>query len=164
MCDEGQTGTGGAGRTARSRDRHQARRAAVEALTQESGVLRVSGRSMQPTLGEGSWVRFSDRAPRIGDVVVFRRAGGDLVVHRFLGSRPAWMNAGGAALIVTKPDAASDFDVEVDWSAVLGTVAAVRPRVDEPWTDFVVSPRRRALCMLWLARYVMRRWVRRLSR
>lgn len=124
---------------------------------------------MAPTLAEASWVRFAPGRPRPGDVVVFHRAQGDLVVHRFLGHRPGWWNRTGASgegdrWIVTKPDAAPEFDVEVRASAILGLVAESRPSPEAPWVDLSVSALRRGLSVLWFGRYLLRRALRRLTR
>ena len=144
-----------------------ARRRAASDLARESGVLRVNGSSMMPTLAESSWVRFSERAPRVGDIVVFRRELGDLLVHRFLGYRPLrWGPVGESQdpWIVTKPDAAAEFDVEVRRSALLGTVDALRFESSEPWRDAEVSWARRIRSAMWFLRYVLQRTLRRLTR
>lgn len=149
--------------------REQARDAAVADLVRASGVLRVRGASMGPTLGESSWVRFSPRRPRRGDIVVYRRGVGDLVVHRFLGRRPRWWHRSEAVRpddpwIVTKPDAAAEFDVEVRASAVLGVVDEVRPDSSTPWRQLAPSRLRRLLSGVWFGGYLLRRAVRRLTR
>lgn len=155
---------GGAGGSASS----GARLAALDELARESGVVRVRGTSMLPTLAESSWVRFDARSPRVGDVVVFRRAAGDLVVHRLLGRRPGGRQPGDPQTrdpwIVTKPDAAAEFDVEARLSSVLGTVVEFRAESTGPWRRLDVSPWRRARSALWFGRYLLRRVGRRLLR
>ena len=158
------TARGGAGDAAHG----GARRAALEQLARKAGVVRVRGASMVPTLADTSWVRFNARRPRAGDVVVYRRSGGDLVVHRFLGRRPRWWQPGDPApsdpWIVTKPDAAAEFDVETRLSAVLGTVDEFRVGDTAPWQRLSVTPWRRVCSMMWFVRYVLRRVRRRWMR
>jgi hypothetical protein len=82
-------------------------------------TLDVTSDSMRPTLPPGASVRVDPaaRAPRRGDLVVFRQAD-YLVVHRFLGTAGAYLRARG--------DAARPLDPPVPPEHVLGVVVAVR--------------------------------------
>jgi hypothetical protein len=103
--------------------------AALRQLAREAPVdVKVRGDCMAPAVAGGDQVRVAaGRFYGPGDVVVFRAADGRLVAHRLLGYR---LHAGALAL-VTRGDACPVHDAPVPLAAVLGRVAAVRPRPAE---------------------------------
>ncbi len=102
----------------------------------------VSGRCMEPALAAGERVILAgpaERAPRLGDVVLFRHPSG-LRLHRLVLSR--------GRLWRTKADRASALDPAISPSHVLGTVVGVEGRPD-------ASLRRPAQALLSLGRALL---------
>jgi hypothetical protein len=99
--------------------------AAVELMGQSGrhGTVRVTGRSMVPTLEEGFLlaVEFSPSRPKRGDLLVFRRDS-LLVVHRLLGRA---RRRGGPVLLRTRGDGLPHFDPPVESTRVIARVIAV---------------------------------------
>jgi hypothetical protein len=102
--------------------------AAVELMGRSGrgATLRVTGRSMEPTLLDGQTValELAPRALARGDLLVFRQAG-YLVVHRCLGAR---RGPGGARELRTRGDGVPGLDPAVTLDRVLGRVVAVEGR------------------------------------
>ncbi|NLG27074.1 MAG: hypothetical protein GX557_04135 [Chloroflexi bacterium] len=106
--------------------------AAIEAWRQRDARhwVAVEGDSMWPILRAGDRVRVAHGgpAPRPGDIVVFR-AGGQLVVHRLVGSRVA----DGTTLYITRGDHCPAIDPPVSAGDLLGrAVEAVSTRGTMP--------------------------------
>jgi hypothetical protein len=102
----------------------------------------VSGRCMEPALAAGERVILAgpaERAPRLGDVVLFRHPAG-LRLHRLVLSR--------GRLLRTKADRARALDPAIPPSAVLGTVVGVEGRPD-------ANPRRPTRALLSLGRALL---------
>ncbi len=93
--------------------------------------IRVIGRSMEPSLAEGTWVEVSKaRFYWPGDVIAFRDGHKQLVLHRLIGYWPRFSPAA-ALRLVTQGDACSSTDAPIPFSAVLGKAgkATLRQRL-----------------------------------
>jgi hypothetical protein len=95
------------------------------------GTLPILGRSMEPTLPDGSeiLVDFSARALRPGDLAVFRQ-NQDVVVHRYLGRG---RSPDGRPCLRTRGDGLLALDPPCPPDRLLGRV--VRVRRDGSWWD-----------------------------
>jgi len=87
----------------------------------------VKGGSMRPFLREGDLLeveRTTLEALRIGDLLVFRKAGEALTVHRYLGRR----GDADQTVLIAKGDATRGYDEPINFSQVLGKVVCVYRR------------------------------------
>jgi len=84
----------------------------------------VSSWSMEPTLHVGDLIVVSGReTPRVGDIVVYAKPFGELIVHRLIEIREGVQGT----LFITKGDANLNVDPPVDPSRVKGKVVLVIP-------------------------------------
>lgn len=87
--------------------------------------LAVGGVSMAPWLRDGDYVIVEPlhrNKARFGDLVLFRNAGGALVLHRVI---RRWRNARGLHRLQTRGDANIRLDASVETERVLGRVRLV---------------------------------------
>lgn len=131
-----------------------------EILEREEGraVLRVASSSMSPRIETGDLISIVRVAPRQllpGDVVVFRSAEADLVVHRLI-----WRDRllGRPSRIFTKGDASSCLDRSVSVDQVVGRVEGITRGGGR---RNPTTPLDRVRCLILAARYGARRALRR---
>jgi peptidase S24-like protein len=95
-------------------------RALRELASENPLSLRIQGDCMSPLLKDGAVVEISSR--RLywpGDVLIFRRHDGEVLVHRLLGCYP-WSNG---MRFLTKADNALRPDGSVKWRQIIGKVS-----------------------------------------
>ena len=109
----------------------------------ESVPVTVTGRCMSPLLREGQRLSVQKRGRYFtGDILVFAAAGGELLVHRYLGPVPT-------GRLMTKADTAARIDALVSRDHILGRVLSAD---GIPVTTTVSARARAALQYLrWLA-------------
>jgi signal peptidase I len=85
----------------------------------EDVTLRVRGDCMEPLFRDGDSVTVRARRAYLpGDVVVFRRRGGDLAAHRVLGLR----RVEGMPALVTRGDRCVEHDAPVPFDEIIGAI------------------------------------------
>jgi signal peptidase I len=103
--------------------------------------LRVAGTSMAPFLQEGDFIEVTSvrrEDLRMGDLLVFQRAGGVLTVHRFL----RWIVEDAQAPLLTKGDATGSLDELVPFQRIIGRVVMI---LREGVRISMLSPRARVI-------------------
>ncbi len=136
------------------------RAALASMLRAEPFVTKVCGECMTPTLADGEAALVSPGRAWPGDVVAVMTREGELLVHRYLGARPARGPGGHWYLAsVTKPDHGERFDVETPGARVLGIVTGVRVSGDDtpsegPVRAVGVSLGQRGAALLSFAKYL----------
>jgi signal peptidase I len=111
--------------------------------------MAVSGASMAPTLGNGDLVSIEavdNQTLRIGDLVLYRGAAGNLVLHRVL---RMWRDRGRGPRVQTRGDANLHLDTTVARRQILGRVRRIEKR-DTRVVDLQrTGERLRAIAIAW---------------